>query len=102
MKKKFRESASDLLGDVLRRVPLSGVSELKLPSDLRRVLVANIENMREGAIDAFAKEISKVLSKIDFQTIIDDVIKNYSLKVEAKIELQPKGPRKRAKKIEQK
>lgn len=79
-----------LIGDVLRRVPLGGVSDLRMPSDIKRVLVANIENLRENAVDVFAKEISKVLAKIDVHNIVDDVLKNYSLRLEARIDLVPK------------
>lgn len=79
-----------LIGDVLRRVPIAGVPELKVPSDIRRVLVANIENLRENAVDVFAKEISKVLARIDVHGIVEDVLKNYSLRLEARIDLVPK------------
>lgn len=79
-----------LIGDVLRRVPLGAVPDLKVPSDIRRVLVANIENLRENAVDVFAKEISKVLSRIDVHNIVEDVLQNYSLRLEARIDLVPK------------
>jgi|GEM_PF-6732872 len=79
-----------LIGDVLRRVPLANVSDLRVPKDIRRVLVENIENLRENAVDVFAKEISKVLAKIDVHNIVDDVLKNYSLRLEARIDLVPK------------
>jgi hypothetical protein len=79
-----------LIGDVLRRVPLGNVSELRIPKDIRRVLVDNIESLRENAVDIFAKEISKVLAKIDVHNIVDDVLKNYSLRLEARIDLVPK------------
>ncbi len=86
-KKTIRQG---LIGDVLRRVPLGNVSELRVPKDIRRVLVANIENLRENAVDVFAKEISKVLSKIDVHNIVEDVLQNYSLRLEARIDLVPK------------
>lgn len=103
MRKSIRKGAQGLLGDVLRKVPLSGVAEIRVPSDIRRVLVANIENLRENALDIFAKEISKVLSKLDVQRIVDDVLKNYTLRVEARVDLLPKNraakkPSKRGKK----
>lgn len=95
MKKQIQKGAAGIWGGVLRKVPLQGVAEIRVPSDIRRVLVSNIENLRENALDIFAKEISKVLSKVDFQSIIDDVLKNYTLKIEAKVELHPKGNRNR-------
>jgi len=91
MRKQIRRSAQGLLGDVLKKMPLSGVAEIRVPSDIRRLLVANIENLRENALDIFAKEISKVLSKLDIQHIVDDVLKNYTLRVEARVDLLPKG-----------
>lgn len=92
-----RRIQAGIIGDVLRKASLSGVGEIRLPSDVRRVIVANIENMREGAIEVFAREISKVLAKVDFQHILDDVLKNYTLRLEAKIELVPKGKSKEKK-----
>jgi hypothetical protein len=90
-KKGIRKSAQGLIGDVLRKVPpLSGVAELRVPNDIRRVLVQNIEKVRENAVDVFAKEISKVLAKIDVHNIVDDVLKSYSLRIEARIDLTPK------------
>ena len=96
MKKKIRQSAQGLLGDVLRKVPLSGVGEIRVPSDLRRALVANIEKMRESALDVFSNEVSKVLSRVDVQHIVDDVLRNYTLRLEARIDLVPKGSRVKA------
>ena len=86
----IRKHAQGLIGDVLRKVPLSGVTELRLPNDIRRVIVQNIEKVRESAVDVFASEISKVLAKIDVHNIVDDVLKNYSLRIEARIDLTPK------------
>ena len=82
-----------LLGDVLRKVPLSGVAEIRVPSDIRRVLLKNIDLVRENALDIFAKEISKVLAKIDVNSIVSDVVQNYTLRVEARIDLLPKSGR---------
>src|SRR4051812_36157910 len=93
-----------ILGDVLRKVqPLSGVGEIRVPGDIRRALLQNIEKVRESAVDVFAKEISKVLAKIDVKNIVDDVLHNYSLRIEARIDLTPKNqtvesPRKGSKK----
>jgi hypothetical protein len=91
MRKPLQKGAQKFLGDVLRRVPISGVSEIRVPSDVRKVLVTNIENLRESALDIFAKEISKVLAKIDMQHIVDDVLQNYTLRLEARIDLVPKA-----------
>jgi hypothetical protein len=101
MKKQVR-NAQGILVDVLRKVPpLSGVAEIRMPSDLKRVLVSNIENLRENAVEIFAREISHVLAKVDFQNIIDDLVKNYTVRVEARIDLLPKrakqSPRRRKK-----
>ncbi len=91
----IRNHAQGLIGDVLRKVPLTGVGELKLPNDIRRVLVQNIEKVRESAVDVFAKEISKVLARIDVHNIVEDVLKSYTLRIEARLDLIPKsGPAK--------
>lgn len=91
MRRNIQRGAKGILGDVLRKVPLSGVAEIRVPSDIRRVVVANVENLRENALDIFAKEVSKVLGRLDFQHIIDDVLKNYTLRLEAKVDFLPKG-----------
>ena len=96
MSRSIRRGAQGILGDVLRKVPLTGVSDIRVPSDIRKVLLLNIENLRENALDIFAKEISKVLSKVDVQRMVDDVLRNYTLRVEAKIDLLPKGRRAKA------
>lgn len=92
-RKGIRKHAKGLLGDVLRKVPLSGVGEFPMPAEIRRVLIQNIEKVRENAVDIFAKEISKVLAKVDVHNIIDEVVKNYSLRIEASIDLVPKSGR---------
>jgi hypothetical protein len=88
MKQRLQQS---LLGDVLRKATLSGVGEIRLPGDLRKALVSNIEKMRENAVDIFAKEVSKVLARVDVKRIVDDVLQNYTLRVEAHIDLVPKS-----------
>jgi hypothetical protein len=95
MKRKLGET---LLGDVLRKAAAGGVDGLRLSTDVKRVVVENIEGLRESAVDIFAHEVSKVLSRMDVQRIADDVFRNYTLHVEAKLELQPKKKRKSVKK----
>lgn len=91
MKARQGKRRGGLIGDVLRKVqPLSGVGEIRVPSDIRRTIVKNIEKVRESAVDVFAKEISKVLAKIDVHNIVEDVLHNYSLRIEARIDLTPK------------
>lgn len=86
----IRKHAQGIIGDVLRKVPLSGVAELRVPNDIRRALLQNIDKVRESAVDIFAKEISKVLAKIDVHNIVEDVLRSYSLRVEARLDLVPK------------
>lgn len=88
--RKIRKGAQTILGEVLRKVPITGVGEIRVPSDVRRVLLMNVENLRENALAIFAKEVSRVLSKVDFQNIADDVLRNYSLRVEARLDFVPK------------
>ena len=89
-----RRGAKGLLNDVLRKVPLTGVSDIRGAGDLRKVLLANVDLLRDNALDIFAKEVSKVLSKVDVQRLVDNVLNNYTLRVEARIDLLPKGRRK--------
>jgi len=88
MKQRLQQS---LLGDVLRKATMSGVGEIRLPGDLKKAIVSNMDKMRENALEIFAKEISKLLAKVDVKHIVDDVLQNYTLRVEARIDLVPKG-----------
>lgn len=90
MSRRIRKSAQEVIGDVLRKVPLGGVGEIRVPGDIRKIIVANVENLRESALQIFANEVSRVLNKIDTQHIVDQVLNNYTLRVEAKLELVPK------------
>jgi hypothetical protein len=98
MKRNFQKSAQGLIGDVLRKVPLTGVSDIRVPSDLRRAIVKNVEHLRENALAIFAKEISRVVSRVDVQHIVDDVLNNYSLRVDSKVDFFPKRKAKKGKK----
>jgi hypothetical protein len=74
-----------MIGGVLRKVQLGGV-------------VNNVEVFRENVLAIFAKEISRVLSKVDLQRLTDSVIRDYSLRIEARIDLVPKNRKKKVKK----
>lgn len=85
------------LSDVLKKMPLGTMGDLGLPKEVMSALLANIEKARQSAQDVFAHEIAKVLSKVDFQNMLDDVVKNYKIKLSAEIELEPKRKNKRKK-----
>lgn len=86
VKLKGPEKINLLLGDVLKRVTVGQ----QLPKDLGAALLASVENLRQGVQQTFAVEISRVLSKVDFSEIANDIASNYSLKVNAEIRLEPK------------
>ena len=73
-----RRGAKGLLNDVLRKVPLTGVSDIRGAGDLRKVLLANVDLLRDNALDIFAKEVSKVLSKVDVQRL-DALVRAHTL-----------------------
>ena len=90
MRKKRNTKKQGSFVDVFRKGAFSGVTELRMPKEIRRALLANIENIREGALEIFAQEVSRVLSKVDFQRVVNDVLQNYTLNLEARITLSPK------------
>lgn len=100
MKRNFQKRAEGLIGDVLRKVPLGGVAEIRVPGDLRRVIVANVESLRENALAILSKEIARVVSQVDVQRIVDHVLRNYTFHVEARVGFSPKkkSTRKKGKK----
>lgn len=84
--------ARSLIEEVLRKIP----GELKVPSDVRQVLIKNVEGLRSGVLDIFSTEIAKTLSKVDFQRMLVDVMRNYTVHLDAKIDLIPKNGKKRS------
>jgi hypothetical protein len=84
---KRKSGARALIEEILRKVP----SELKVPSDVRKVLLNNVDGLRSGVLDIFSTEIAKMLSKVDFQRMLVDVMRNYTVHLDAKIDLIPKS-----------
>ena len=87
---KRRSGARFLIEEILRKVP----GELKVPSDVKRALLNNVEGLRSGVLDIFSTEIAKTLSKVDFQRMLVDVMRNYTIHLDAKIDLIPKNGQK--------
>jgi hypothetical protein len=86
MAKKIKIVAPDLLNDILKRA----VSELPLPKEAMGLAFTNIEKFRQGARDSLSREISKAFNRVDFGRITSEILKNYTLKVNAEIRLEPK------------
>ena len=97
MRSRLSRGAQGLIGDVLKKVPITGVGDIRVPSDVRRLIVANVESLRESALEIFANELSRFIRKVDVQHVLDDILNNYTLKLEARIDLQPKKGRRRPK-----
>lgn len=77
--------------NVLKKMPLAGVGDLKAATDVLNDLLASVEKARHGLQDVIAHEAAKVFSKVDFQRIVNDIVQNYSLKVSAEIHFEPKS-----------
>ena len=94
MKKRQRREPG-LFSDMLRKVQFSG--DLLPRADIRKIVVSNIENLRDNALDVFASEVSKMLNRMDAQKILHAVLAGYTIKLEARINLEPKDKKVRLK-----
>ncbi len=80
MQRKIRASAGDLLGDLMRRISVSGVGELKVPRDVVSLLQVN-----------FDKLLSSALSRLDVNRVLEDVLRDYRIKISAEVTFEPKN-----------
>lgn len=95
---KAQDRIQEILADVLRRVPLtSNMGEIKLPQELMLALQANIEKSRTSILNVLSREITKVLSRIDAQSVIEELLRNNRVKIQAEIILEPKEKKRRGK-----
>jgi ribosomal protein RSM22 (predicted rRNA methylase) len=90
-KRKTQDRIQEILGDVMRRLPLSqGMSDITLPKELLGALQANIEKSRAGVMNVLSREITKVVSRVDAQTVLEEILRNNRIKIQAEIILEPK------------
>lgn len=82
MQKRIRASASDLLSEIVKRVSVSSVGELRVPGDVLSILQTNLD-----------KFLSKVVSKIDVNSLLDDLARDYKIRISAEVILEPKKSR---------
>jgi hypothetical protein len=86
MQKKIRAHAEDLIGDLLKRLPVTAVGELKLPKDMRSLIQGNLDRW-----------LSNALSRLDVNRVLEDLLSDYRIKISAELTFEPKKGKKKRK-----
>jgi len=85
-----RKKAQEIIGGVLRRVPISPMGELKLPKELLQQLQFNIEKTRDAVLGIVSQEVSRMASNMDTQRVLEQILRNNRIKISAEITFEPK------------
>ena len=94
MKKQAQDKWQNLLSDVFEKLSRNTVGDLKIPKEMVATLLSNVDHLRTSLQHTYATEVARVLSKVDFHKIANDVASNYTIKVNAEIHLEPKKKKK--------
>ncbi len=100
--KKDKDSG---LGDVIKKVVSIGVGaafmtedtvknllgDLPLPKDIVNGLVQNAKTAKEDFANSVREEISQHLSKVDPKKLMEDIIEDYDIEVNAKFSFKKKS-----------
>lgn len=86
-----KSKGSHFIADVFRKRPFTVVSDLKGTGEISKLLLSNMGAFRSNITEVLSKEVSKVINKVDVSKLLHQVLKDYTIKVEAKIEFQPKS-----------
>jgi hypothetical protein len=94
---KNRTKTKGIFSEVLKRVSITPGMELKLPKEILQAIQLNIEKTRDSVLSILSKEISRVVATIDTQSVLEEILRNHSIKIQAEIILEPKNKKKRGK-----
>lgn len=83
-KRKRQEKIQDFVGDVLRP---------RLPKEIVEGVLSNVEKVRQGVLNSFSTEVSKMVSRLDVQKLTEELAKNYKVKINAEISFEPRDSR---------
>lgn len=100
--KKDKDSG---LGDVIKKVVSIGVgaafmtedtvknllNDLPLPKDIVNGLVQNAKSAKEDFAQSVREEISQHMSKVDPKKLMEDIIQDYDIEVNAKFSFKKKS-----------
>jgi len=92
------------LGDVIKKVVSIGVGaafmtedavknvlkDLPLPKEIVNGLLQNAKNAKEDFAEGVREELGKYLSKVDPKTLLDEMLDNYDVEVNAKFSFKRK------------
>lgn len=93
------------IGDVIRRVVSIGVGaafmtedaiksvlgDIPLPKDIVNGLMQNAQKAKEDFVGQMREELAKHISKVDPHKIVEEILDNYHIEIEAKLNFTKKG-----------
>jgi polyhydroxyalkanoate synthesis regulator phasin len=93
------------IGDVIKKVVSIGVGaafmtedavknvlkDLPLPKEIVNGLLQNAKNAKEDFAEGVRDELGKYLSKVDPKTLLDEMLDNYDVEVNAKFSFKRKS-----------
>lgn len=88
-RKGAQDKLQGLLAEVLRKVPLSG-ADLNLPKELLQNVQGNLGKSRKTILDIVSREVTRVAAKVDAQKVLEEILRNNRIKIQAEIILEPK------------
>ena len=100
-----QEKRDSALSEVIKKVVSVGVgaafmteesvknllSDLPLPKDIVNGLLSNAKGAKEEFVQGVREEIASHLSKVDPKKIVEEVLENYDLEVNAKVRFKKKS-----------
>ncbi len=100
-----QEKRDSALSEVIKKVVSVGVgaafmteesvknllSDLPLPKDIVNGLLSNAKGAKEEFVQGVREEIAAHLSKVDPKKIVEEVLENYDLEVNAKVRFKKKS-----------
>ncbi len=105
---KSKKDGESVVGDVLRKVISVGVGaafmteemvknvlgELPLPKDIISGLIQNAKNTKEEFVHSVRDELGSYLKKVDIRNLLEEVLQDYDIDVDAKIRFNKKNKKK--------
>ena len=112
MSKEDKGDKDSGIGDVIKKVVSIGIgaafmtedavrtvlNDLPLPKQIVSGLIQNAQSAKEEFIGNVREELKGHFSKIDPSSLIQELVENYDIEINAKLNFTRKGPKKTKKK----
>ena len=98
--KKSDKGVADLIGKVIsvgvgaafmtEEYVKSIVGELPIPKEIANGLISNAKNTKEEFLKSVKSELHEYLSKVDPKNLVEEVLENYDIEINAKLNFKKK------------